>query len=108
MSGERRSRAGLAALGVAWLLAGICPRDAAAEKPAAGMFLIAGPGGMDPAARDAIAAAVAEVLNADGSEAAGFITKGFGGVDLRAGDDLTAMIENAYEQAGGLLEASAE
>jgi len=72
------------------------------------MFLIAGPSGMDPAAKEAIAAAVADVLNTEGSEAAGFIEKGFGGVDLRSGDDLTAMIQDGYEQAGGLLEASAE
>lgn len=72
------------------------------------MFLIAGPGGMDPTARDAIAAAVAEVLNTEGSEAAGFITKGFGGVKMHAGDELTTMIQDAYDQAGGLLEASAE
>ena len=72
------------------------------------MFMLAGPAGMDPAARDAIAAAVAEVLKTDGSEAAGFITKGFGGVDLRSGDDLNSMIANAYDQAGGLLDASAE
>jgi len=72
------------------------------------MFLIAGPGGMDPAARDAIAAAVGEVLNTDGSEAAGFITKGFGGVKLHSGDELTAMVQAGYDQAGGLLEASAE
>lgn len=71
------------------------------------MFLIAGPAGMDPAARDAIAAAVADVLNADGSEAAGFIKKGFGGLDLRSGDELDALIADGYEQAGSLLEASA-
>ncbi|MEM7041488.1 MAG: tripartite tricarboxylate transporter substrate-binding protein [Pseudomonadota bacterium] len=72
------------------------------------MFMIAGPGGMEPLAREAIASAVAEVLNAAGSEAAGFITKGFGGVDLRSGDELTAFIQDAYDQAGGLLDASAE
>lgn len=72
------------------------------------MFLLAGPPGMDPAARDGIAAAVAEVLGAEGSEAAGFINKAFGGVDLRSGDALTAMIQDAYDQAGALLDASAE
>jgi tripartite-type tricarboxylate transporter receptor subunit TctC len=72
------------------------------------MFLIAGPAGMDPAARDAIAAAISEVLTTDGSEAAGFITKGFGGVNMIQGEDLTAFIAEAYEQANGLLEASAE
>lgn len=72
------------------------------------MFLIAGPKGMDPAARDAIAAAVEEVLTADGSQAAGFINKAFGGVKLIAGADVDAIVADAYDQAGGLLEASAE
>lgn len=72
------------------------------------MFMIAGPGGMDSAARDAIAAAIAEVLNADGSKAGGFINKAFGGVDLRAGAELDAFIQKAYDSAGGLLEASAQ
>lgn len=72
------------------------------------MFMIAGPGGMDPAARDAIAAAIAEVLSAEGSKAGGFINKAFGGLDLRTGADLEAIIAGAYETAGGLLEASAQ
>lgn len=72
------------------------------------MFLIAGPGGMDSAARDGMAAAIAEVLEIEGSEAAGFIKNGFGGVDLRSGDELTTFIQEAYDQAGGLLDASAD
>ena len=72
------------------------------------MFLIAGPAGMDPAARDAIAGAISTALNAEGSEAAGFITKGFGGVKMIQGDELTSMIANAYTDADGLLKASAE
>lgn len=72
------------------------------------MFLFAGPAGMDPAARDAIAAAITEVLTKDGSEAAGFITKGFGGIDIRSGADLDALISTAHDQAGALLDASAE
>ena len=72
------------------------------------MFLLAGPAGMDAKARDAIAAAVAEVLNTEGSEATGFINKAFGGLDLRSGDEVDAFIAASYEQAGGLLAASAE
>jgi tripartite-type tricarboxylate transporter receptor subunit TctC len=72
------------------------------------MFLIAGPAGMDPAAREAIAAAVAEVLNTDGSEAAGFITKGFGGVRMIQGAELDTLIADSYAQAGALLDASAD
>jgi tripartite-type tricarboxylate transporter receptor subunit TctC len=72
------------------------------------MFMLAGPAGMDPAARDAIAAAVAEVLNTEGSKAAGFINKAFGGVDLRSGDALGQMIQTAYDDAGALRDASAD
>ena len=72
------------------------------------MFLIAGPSGMDPAARDAIAAAVAEVLNKEDSKAAGFIKKGFGGVDLRSGAALDVQIAKDYESAGKMIEATAE
>lgn len=72
------------------------------------MFLIAGPAGMDAAARDAIAAAVSEVLGKEGSKAAGFIKKGFGGVDLRSGDALKAQIQKAYDEAGELIAASSE
>lgn len=72
------------------------------------MFLFAGPAGMDPAARAAIAAAVSEVLNAEGSEAAGFIEKGFGGLNIIQGEELRTMIAKDYEQAGALLDASAE
>ena len=72
------------------------------------MFMLAGPANMDPAARDAIAAAVESVVTAEGSKAGGFINKAFGGIDLRTGDELDAIIQNAYESAGGLLAASAE
>jgi len=72
------------------------------------MFMIAGPGDMDPAARDAIAAAIAEVVTADGSKAGGFINKAFGGIDLRTGDELDAFVADAYANAGALLDASAE
>ena len=82
--------------------------DLGVQFSADGYFVFVAPGGMDPAARDAIAAAVAEVLNAEGSKAGGFINKAFGGVDLRTGDELDAFIADAYANAGALLEASAE
>lgn len=72
------------------------------------MFLIAGPAGMDPAARDTIATAISDVLNTEGSKARGFIDKAFGGADLRSGDELDALLQAAYDSAGGLLEASSE
>ena len=72
------------------------------------MFLIVGPAGMDETARDAIAAAIAQVLQKDGSKAKGFIDKGFGGVNMVQGEELKKMIADAHAQADGLLAASAE
>lgn len=72
------------------------------------MFMIAGPSDLDPAARDAIAAAIAAVLTAEGSEAGGFIDRAFGGVDLRSGEELDAFVADAFANAGALLEAAAE
>jgi len=63
---------------------------------------------MDAAARDAIAAAIADAVTADGSKAGGFINKAFGGIDIRAGDELDALIQKSYDNAGGLLAASSE
>jgi tripartite-type tricarboxylate transporter receptor subunit TctC len=71
------------------------------------MFMFAGPAGMDSATRDAVASAIADVLNDEGSEAAGFIAKGFGGVKMVQGDDLAAFVAESFEAATGLLEASA-
>ena len=72
------------------------------------MFLVAGPAGMDATARDAIAKAIKGVLMTDGSEAAGFINKAFGGVNMIQGGELMALVTAGFEQAGGLLDASAE
>lgn len=72
------------------------------------MFMIAGPGGMDPIARDAIAKAIADTLAVEGSKAAGFINKAFGGVDLRSGVELDELVAGAFDNAGALLAASAE
>lgn len=70
-------------------------------------FMFAGPPGMDPEARDAIATAVSEVLQADGSKAADFIDKAFGGVQLITGQELEALIAKGYDSAGALMNAAA-
>ncbi len=81
-------------------------KDFGVNFPNDTMFMIAGPGGMDPAAREAIASAIADVLKAEGSKAGGFINKAFGGVDLRTGDELDTLIQKAYDDAGSLISAS--
>jgi len=70
------------------------------------MFLILGPVRMDDAVRDALASAISDVLTTEGSEAAGFITKGFGGVKMVQGDALVELVANGDTQAAALLEAS--
>lgn len=67
------------------------------------MFLLAGPPDMDIAARDAIAAAVAEVLATKGGKAEAFITKGFGGPKIVSGDALAALVQAAFDSAGALM-----
>lgn len=71
-------------------------------------FLFAGPPDMDQAARDAIAAAIADVVTAEGGKANEFITKGFGGPVVIQGAELQTALQTAYDSAGELLSAAAE
>ena len=69
-------------------------------------FLIAGPGGMDREARDAIAMAVADVVNDPNSKANAIINKAFGGPDIVQGAELDALVQDAYDNAGALMDAA--
>lgn len=71
-------------------------------------FLFAGPADMDPAARDAIAAAIAEVVTTEGGKANQFITKGFGGPVIVSGGELEAAVQKDFEASGALIAAAAE
>lgn len=73
-----------------------------------GYFLIIGPGGMPAEARDALAAAIVEVISTDGMKSNGMITKAFGGPAVIAGDDAQTLIESDFEAAGALLKAASE
>lgn len=66
------------------------------------MFLVAGPAGMDAAAQEAIAAAIADVVESDGT-LNGFLNKGFGGPSVLAGDALTALVQDGFDSAGALI-----
>lgn len=67
-------------------------------------FLLAGPKGMDPAARDAIAKAIREVLSNPESETRKFISKQYPPEPvLIAGDDLTARLKANHEANKKLL-----
>lgn len=71
-------------------------------------FLFAGPPSMDPAARDAIAAAIGEIVTAEGGKANEFITKGFGGPVVISGAELEEIVQNDFDASGELLSAVAE
>ena len=68
-------------------------------------FMFAGPPNMDAAARDAIAAAIADVVTTDG-KANEFITKGFGGPVVIAGSDLEAAVQAGFDSSATLIEAA--
>lgn len=82
--------------------------DLGVEFSADGYFLIVGPGGMPTEARDALAAAIGEVISTEGMKSNGMITKAFGGPAVIAGDDAQALIESDFEAAGALLQAASE
>ncbi|MEQ3672121.1 tripartite tricarboxylate transporter substrate-binding protein [Pseudophaeobacter sp.] len=82
--------------------------DLGVQFSADGYFLIIGPGGMPAEARDALAAAIVEVISADGMKSNGMITKAFGGPAVITGDDAQALIESDFEAAGALLKAASE
>ena len=82
--------------------------DLGVQFSADGYFLIIGPGGMPAEARDALAAAIVEVISTDGMKSNGMITKAFGGPAVIAGDDAQTLIESDFEAAGALLKAASE
>lgn len=70
-------------------------------------FMFAGPPGMDPAAREAIAAAIADVVTSDG-KANEFITKGFGGPVVISGAELETVVQSDFDSSAALIAAAAE
>tara|TARA_R110002020_G_scaffold68026_6_gene178287 strand:+ start:944 stop:1891 length:948 start_codon:yes stop_codon:yes gene_type:complete len=71
-------------------------------------FMFAGPAGMDPAARDAIAAAIGEIATSEGGKANEFINKGFGGAVVIQGAELEARVQGEFDSAGALIAATAD
>lgn len=71
-------------------------------------FMFAGPPNMDPAARDAIAAAIAGVVTTEGGKASAFINKAFGGPVVISGDELEAVVQQDFDSSGTLIAAAAE
>lgn len=75
---------------------------------AAGQFVFVAPAGLPAEARDAMAAAIADIINDPSTKAGGLIKKAFGGPVIIAGDDLTKELQAGYDSAGALIEAASE
>lgn len=73
-----------------------------------GYFMFIAPGGMDPAVREALAAAIRDVAEDSATDANGLLTKAFGGAAVRTGDDLDAYMAKANADAAELIKAVAE
>ena len=71
-------------------------------------FLFAGPPDMDPAAREAIAAAIAEIVTDEGGKANEFITLGFGGPVVIQGEELEMAVQKDFDASGALIAAASE
>ncbi|WP_417678673.1 tripartite tricarboxylate transporter substrate-binding protein [Pseudodonghicola sp.] len=68
-----------------------------------GYFMFIGPEGMDTAARDALGAAIRDVLEDGSTEANALVTKAFGGPSVMTGEDLDAYMQQSKADAEALL-----
>lgn len=71
-------------------------------------FMVVAPGGMSDDVSMAYQTAIAEILNDPEGELNQMITRAFAGPLVVQGDDLRALLDKGYEEAGALLEASAQ
>ena len=71
-----------------------------------GYFVFIGPAGMPDDARNALAAAIADVVNDETTKAGGLIKKAFGGAATFTGAELDAMLANDFAGAGKLMKAA--
>ena len=72
------------------------------------IFMFAGPAGMPEDARNALAAAIAEVTTDEASKAGGLIKKAFGGALTVQGAELDALVNSAYAESEVLIKAASE
>ncbi|NRB05604.1 MAG: tripartite tricarboxylate transporter substrate-binding protein [Rhodobacteraceae bacterium] len=81
-------------------------KDHGIEFTGEGFFTFLGPKNMDTEARDAIAAAIAEIVKDPETKAGALINKVFGKPTVIAGDDLAARLSADWDAAGALIEAA--
>ena len=82
--------------------------DLGVDFVADGQFVFIGPAGMPAEARDAMAAAIADIVSSPDTGAGALIARAFGGPTVIAGDDLQAALAADFEAAGALLAAASE
>ena len=82
--------------------------DLGVEFNSDGHFVFVGPAGMPDEARDALAAAIVEVVSDENSKAGGLIKGAFGGASTISGAELNALLAKSHQDAGKLLEAASE
>ena len=71
-----------------------------------GYFVFVGPAGMPDDARNALAAAIADVVSDESTKAGGLIKKAFGGSATITGAELDALLVSGYNGAGELMKAA--
>lgn len=71
-------------------------------------FIVTAPAGLPDDVKATYQAAIADILNDPESKLSQFVTKAFSGPELIQGDALTAFMQDGYDAAGALLDASAE
>ena len=71
-------------------------------------FLIAGPGGMEDDARNALARAIGDVVSDDSTKAGALIKRAFGGSLTTNGAELDTLVQNEFDGSGALLKAVSE
>ncbi|MCY4243600.1 MAG: tripartite tricarboxylate transporter substrate-binding protein [Rhodobacter sp.] len=82
--------------------------DLGVEFSADGYFVFIGPAGMPTEAGEALASAIAEVVRDESTKAGGVIRNSFGGPTVITGEELNALVNSDFENAGALLAAASE
>jgi tripartite-type tricarboxylate transporter receptor subunit TctC len=70
-----------------------------------GYFMFIAPGGLDPAAREALGSAIRAVAEDSSTDANAMLTKAFGGPAVVTGESLDIYMEHSVEDAAALIEA---
>ncbi|SDD57341.1 Bug family tripartite tricarboxylate transporter substrate binding protein [Ruegeria marina] len=73
-----------------------------------GYFVFVAPAGVPQDARDALARAIAEIVNDETTKAGGLVKKAFGGATTIMGAELDALMAADYESAAALMEAASQ